>query len=116
MISKKNVCTLILGAIFVKSKHIQRFWRGFQTFCPNFYRFSPNQKIWGCSCTPVYYTCTHTISTHDPPWMVHSSGGRDPQATLEQNGVRSTPRYGSRANCLCKQTQQRSQRFSSCGY
>jgi len=28
MTSKKNVCTLILGAIFVKSKHIQRFCEG----------------------------------------------------------------------------------------
>jgi len=30
--------------------------------------------------------------------------------------VQSTPGYGSRTICLCKQTQQRSQRFSSCGY
>jgi len=30
--------------------------------------------------------------------------------------VESTPRYGSRTIWLCKQTQQPSQRFSSCGY
>jgi len=39
---KKNVCTLLLGAIFVKSKHIQRFCEGIHTFCPNFHRFFPD--------------------------------------------------------------------------
>ena len=36
---KKNVCTLISGAIFVKSKHIKRFCEGFHTFCSNLHRF-----------------------------------------------------------------------------
>jgi len=42
--TKENVCTLILGSIFVKSKHIQRFCEGFHTFCPNFHRFCPDFK------------------------------------------------------------------------
>jgi len=41
MTSKKNVCTLILGAIFGISKHIQRFCDRFHTVCPNFHRFYP---------------------------------------------------------------------------
>jgi len=41
---KKNVCTLILGAIFVTSKYIKRFCEGFHTFCPNFHRFCPDFK------------------------------------------------------------------------
>jgi len=41
---KKNVCTLILGAISVKAKHIQRFCEGFHTFCPSFHRFFPDLK------------------------------------------------------------------------
>jgi len=39
MIAKKNVCTLILGASFVKSRHIQQFCEGFHILCPNFHRF-----------------------------------------------------------------------------
>ena len=39
---KKNVCTLILGAIFVRSKHIQRFAKRFRKFCQNFHRFCPD--------------------------------------------------------------------------
>jgi len=35
---QKNVCTLTLGAILVKSRHIQQFCEGFHTFCPNFNR------------------------------------------------------------------------------
>jgi len=41
---KRNVCTLISGAIFVKSKHIKRFCEGFYTFWPNFHRFCANFK------------------------------------------------------------------------
>jgi len=33
---------LILGAIFVKSKHIQQFCVGFHTYCSNFHRFFPD--------------------------------------------------------------------------
>jgi len=33
---------LILGAIFVKSMHIQQFCEGIHTFCPNFHRFCPD--------------------------------------------------------------------------
>jgi len=41
--SKKNVYTLILSAIFFKSKHIKkRICEGFHTFCPNFHRFCPD--------------------------------------------------------------------------
>jgi len=56
MTSPKNVCNLILGAIFAKSKHIQQLCEGFHTFCPNFPGFSPNLKFWGCACTPTSYT------------------------------------------------------------
>jgi len=42
MTSKKMSCTLILGAISVKSKHIQRFCERFHKFCPNFHRFCPD--------------------------------------------------------------------------
>jgi len=41
---KRNVCTLISGAIFVKSKHKKRFCEGFHTFCPNLHRYCPNFK------------------------------------------------------------------------
>ena len=41
---KRNVCTLISGAIFVKSKHIKRFCEGFHTFCPNLHRFCSDFK------------------------------------------------------------------------
>jgi len=45
MTTKKiNVYTLILGTIFVKSKHIKRFCEGIHTFCPNFHRFCPDFK------------------------------------------------------------------------
>jgi len=47
MIFKKNVYTFILGAIFVKSQHMQRFSERFHTFCPNFHRFCPDFK-WFC--------------------------------------------------------------------
>ena len=40
----KNVCTLTLGAIFVKSKHIQQFCESFHTFCPNCHRFCTDFK------------------------------------------------------------------------
>jgi len=66
---KRNVFTLISGAIFVKSKHIKRFCEGFHKFCPNLHRFCPDlrdfpgfsssQKFWGwasTSCTPISYT------------------------------------------------------------
>ena len=43
-LQRKNVCTFILDAIFVKSKHIQQFCDGFQTFCPNCHRFFPDFK------------------------------------------------------------------------
>jgi len=36
---KKNVRTLILGVIFLKSKHIQRFCERFHKFCQNLHRF-----------------------------------------------------------------------------
>jgi len=39
---KKNVCTLSLGVIFVKSKHIHRFCERFHKFCQNFHRFCPD--------------------------------------------------------------------------
>jgi len=39
---EKHVCTLILGAIFVKSKYIQGLYEGIHKFCPNFYRFCPD--------------------------------------------------------------------------
>jgi len=39
--NKRNVCTLISGATFVKSKHIKRFCQGFHTFCPDFKGFFP---------------------------------------------------------------------------
>jgi len=41
---KRNVCTLISGTIFVKSKHIKRFCEGLHTFCPNLHRFWPDFK------------------------------------------------------------------------
>jgi len=41
----KKVCTLILGAISVRSKHIQRFCEHFHTFCQNFHRFCPDFKL-----------------------------------------------------------------------
>ena len=34
---KRNICTFISGAIFVKT--IKRFCEGFHTFCPNLHRF-----------------------------------------------------------------------------
>jgi len=43
-LKKRNVCTLISGAIFVKSKHIKRFCEGFHTFCPISHRFCPDFK------------------------------------------------------------------------
>ena len=40
---EKNVCTLILGAIFVKSKHIPTaILQTFSKFCQNFHRFCPD--------------------------------------------------------------------------
>ena len=39
---EKKVCTLILGAIFVKSKHIQRFCERFYKFCQKFHRCFPD--------------------------------------------------------------------------
>jgi len=59
----KNICTFTLGAIFVKSKHIQRLCESFFTFCQNFYRFCPDfmgfcpdfhqiEKFLACDCTP----------------------------------------------------------------
>jgi len=44
MTYKKNVCTFILGAIFIKSKHIHWFCKPFHTFCPNLHRFCPDFK------------------------------------------------------------------------
>jgi len=41
---ERNVCTLILVAIFVKSKYKKRFCEGFHTFCPNLHRFFPDFK------------------------------------------------------------------------
>ena len=41
---KRNVCTLISAAIFVKSKHIKRFCKGFHTFCSNLHRLFPDLK------------------------------------------------------------------------
>ena len=41
---KRNVYTLISGAIFVKSKHKKRFCEGFHTFCQNLHRYCPNFK------------------------------------------------------------------------
>jgi len=41
---QKKACALILGAIFVKSKHTQWFCESFHTFCPNFHRFCPDFK------------------------------------------------------------------------
>ena len=58
MISKKKqkkFCTLILGALFVKSKHIQRICEGFHTFCPSFHRFDRNftkSKVLGVRLHP----------------------------------------------------------------
>ena len=43
-INKKNVCTLILGAIFVKSKHIQQVWESVHIFFLNFPRLCPDFK------------------------------------------------------------------------
>jgi len=42
--TSKNIGTLILDAIFMKSKHIQRFCETFHKFCSNFHRFSPDFK------------------------------------------------------------------------
>jgi len=41
---KRNVYTLISAAIFVESKHINRFCWGFHTFCPNLHRFCADFK------------------------------------------------------------------------
>jgi len=41
---KRNFFTVILGAIFVKSKHIKWFCEGFHTFCQNLHRFYPDFK------------------------------------------------------------------------
>jgi len=45
---KTNVCTLILGAIFIKSKHTQRFCEPFHKYCPDFYQI----KSFGGAVTP----------------------------------------------------------------
>ena len=68
---KRNVCTLISGAIFAKSKHIERFCEGRHTFCPNLHRFCPdfkgffpdfhqNQNFLGWASTPFTPTCYTT--------------------------------------------------------
>ena len=54
---KRNVCTLISSAIFVKSKHIKRFCQGFHTFCPHLHRSNQNFWVWARAlCTPTSYT------------------------------------------------------------
>jgi len=40
----ENVCIFISGIIFVKSKHIKRFCKGFHTFCPTFHKFVTDFK------------------------------------------------------------------------
>ena len=56
----KTLCTLILCAIFLKSKRIKRFCDGFHTFCPNFKGYCPRiftkSNFWGCASTPASYT------------------------------------------------------------
>jgi len=44
MTCTKKACTLILGGIFVKSKHVQQFCEGMHTFYPNFRRFYLDSK------------------------------------------------------------------------
>jgi len=55
---EKNVCTLILVAISIKSKHIKRFCESFHTISRDFKGFfsdfQQNQKFWGCACTPAH--------------------------------------------------------------
>jgi len=44
MILKKNVCTLILGAIFAKIKAYTVILRRVSHICPDFHRFFPDFK------------------------------------------------------------------------
>jgi len=50
---QKTVCIFILDAIFVKSKEHISILQKFTHIMPG---FSPNQKVWGCGCTPASYT------------------------------------------------------------
>ena len=45
MTSKTKRLHFDFGCLFVKSKHIQRFWEHFPIFCPNFHRFCPDFKL-----------------------------------------------------------------------
>jgi len=54
---KKTVCALILSAIFVNSKHIQRFYPRFHIFCPNstdFARILTKSKVLGMRLHPLH--------------------------------------------------------------
>ena len=66
MTSKQNVCAFIWSAIFVKSKHIQRFCEGNHTFFPNiptdFARIFTKSKFWGWACPPTSYTSVEKYS------------------------------------------------------
>ena len=71
---EKHVCTLILGAIVVNSKHIPTaILRTFSQILPKFPQilsgFSPNQKFWWCDCTPIsYISDPHgSLKTHGTP-------------------------------------------------
>ena len=73
---EKNVCTLILGAIFVKSKHIHDFCEGIHTFYPNFHRFCPHFKLF----CPDFHQIESFGGAFAPPpptplcvWYTHSS-------------------------------------------
>ena len=39
---RKKIIIIVLGAIFVKSKHVQQFCEGLHIFCTNFLRFCPD--------------------------------------------------------------------------
>ena len=89
---KRNVYTLILSAIFAKSKHIQRFCEGIHTFCPNFSKYFARlftkSKVLGVRLHPASYTSVekYYIGCHGSTikiWRFHGS--------LSQKGSRSVP-------------------------
>ena len=78
----QNVCTLILSAIFVKSKHIQRFCEGIHTFCPNFctyfVRIFTKSNVLGVRLHPASYPsvdkyCLAVTKIQLKIWRFHGS-------------------------------------------